>query len=113
MRSVTSKTPSTQQIKDANFAWHVAKFVKSNAVVLCKNQKTIGIGAGQMSRIDATKIAIQKAIQNKFDVNDAVIASDAFPFKDNIEEIASGASCIIQPGGSSRTVRYCAAEDLG
>ena len=61
MKSVTSTPPSTQQIKDANFAWHVAKFVKSNAVVLCKNQKTIGIGAGQMSRIDATKIAIQKA----------------------------------------------------
>ena len=116
MRSVTSKTPSTQQIKDANFAWHVAKFVKSNAVVLCKNQKTIGIGAGQMSRIDATKIAIQKAIQNKFDVNDAVIASDAFfPFKDNIEEIAkSGASCIIQPGGSIKDGEVvAAAEDLG
>ena len=78
MKSVTSKSPSTQQIKDANFAWHVAKFVKSNAVVLCKNQKTIGIGAGQMSRIDATKIAIQKAIHNKFDLNDAVVASDAF-----------------------------------
>ena len=102
MKSVTSTCPSTQQIKDANFAWHVAKFVKSNAVVFCKNQKTIGIGAGQTSRIDATKIAIQKAIHNKFDLNDAVVASDAFfPFKDNIEEIAkSGASCIIQPGGS-------------
>ena len=102
MKSVTSISPSIQQIKDANFAWHVAKFVKSNAVVFCKNQKTIGIGAGQTSRIDATKIAIQKAIHNKFDLNDAVVASDAFfPFKDNIEEIAkSGASCIIQPGGS-------------
>ena len=62
IKSVTSTPPSTQQIKDANFAWHVAKFVKSNAVVLCKNQKTVGIGAGQMSRIDSTKIAIEKEI---------------------------------------------------
>ena len=116
MKSVTSTSPSTQQIKDANFAWHVAKFVKSNAVVLCKNQKTIGIGAGQMSRIDATKIAIQKARHNKFDLNDAVAASDAFfPFKDNIEEIAkSGASCIIQPGGSIKDGEIvAAAEELG
>ncbi len=116
MVSVTSKPPSTQQIKDASFAWHVAKFVKSNAVVLCKNQKTIGIGAGQMSRVDATKIAIQKAIQNKFDLSNAVVASDAFfPFKDNIEEIAkSGASCIIQPGGSIKDDEVvAAAEDHG
>ena len=116
MKSVTSTSPSIQQIKDANFAWHIAKFVKSNAVVLCKNQKTIGIGAGQMSRIDATKIAIQKAIHNKFDLNDAVAASDAFfPFKDNIEEIAkSGASCIIQPGGSIKDGEVvAAAEELG
>ena len=116
MKSVTSTSPSRQQIKDANFAWHIAKFVKSNAVVLCKNQKTIGIGAGQMSRIDATKIAIQKAIHNQFDLNDAVVASDAFfPFKDNIEEIAkSGASCIIQPGGSIKDGEVvAAAEELG
>jgi len=116
MKSVTSRPPSTQQIKDAKFAWHVAKFVKSNAVVFCKNQKTIGIGAGQMSRIDATKTAIQKALQNKFDLNDAVVASDAFfPFKDNIEEIAkSGASCVIQPGGSIKDREVvAAAEELG
>ena len=116
LKSVTSKPPSTQQIKDASFAWHVAKFVKSNAVVLCKNQKTIGIGAGQMSRIDATKMAIQKAMQNKFDLSNAVVASDAFfPFKDNIEEIAkSGASCIIQPGGSIKDGEViAAAEDHG
>ena len=113
MESVTSQPPSTQQIKDASFAWHVAKFVKSNAVVLCKNQKTIGIGAGQMSRIDATKIAIQKAMQNKFDLSNAVVASDAFfPFKDNIEEIAkSGASCIIQPGGSIKDGEVVAAAE--
>ena len=116
MNSVTSKLPSTQQMKDASFAWQVTKFVKSNAVVLCKDQRTIGLGAGQMSRIDATKIAIQKARQNKFDLNDAVVASDAFfPFKDNIEEIAkSGASCIIQPGGSIKDGEIiAAAENLG
>ena len=116
LTSVTSKVPSARQIRDARFAWHIAKFVKSNAIVLCKDLKTIGIGAGQTSRIDATRIAIKKALDNGFDLKDAVVASDAFfPFKDNIEEIAtSGASCIIQPGGSIKDEEVVAtAQKLG
>ena len=101
---VSSKTPTSEEFKSSLFAWHISKFVKSNAIVFAKNFATLGIGAGQMSRIDATRIAIEKAKNNVRDLQGSVVASDAFfPFKDNIEEIAkSGASCIIQPGGSVR-----------
>ena len=101
---VSSKIPTSKEFKSSLFAWHISKFVKSNAIVFAKNFATLGIGAGQMSRIDATRIAIEKAKNNVRDLQGSVVASDAFfPFKDNIEEIAkSGASCIIQPGGSVR-----------
>jgi len=104
IKVVTKKNFTKEQIKDALFAAVVAKSVKSNAIVFAKNGQTIGIGAGQMSRIDSTKIAIMKAKENGFDLKGSVVASDAFfPFADNVYEIAkAGAVAIIQPGGSVR-----------
>ncbi|WP_369017514.1 bifunctional phosphoribosylaminoimidazolecarboxamide formyltransferase/IMP cyclohydrolase [Thermatribacter velox] len=98
---VTQKQPTEKEWEDLYFAWKVAKFVKSNAIVLAKNKQTVGIGAGQMSRIDALKIAVIKA-QNQ--TQGSVLASDAFfPFKDVVEEAAKyGVTAIIQPGGSIR-----------
>ena len=80
----------------------VSQYVKSNAIVFCKNKQTLGIGAGQMSRVDSTKIASHKAENAKIDLTQSVVASDAFfPFRDGIDVIARhGAKCIIQPGGS-------------
>ena len=103
LRVVTRKKPSTSQISSLKFAFGICKFVKSNAIVLAKNKSTIGIGAGQPSRLDSCKIASRKALQfvpEKF-VN-SVAASDAFfPFPDGIEELAeAGVEAIIQPGGS-------------
>ncbi|MBQ4874947.1 MAG: bifunctional phosphoribosylaminoimidazolecarboxamide formyltransferase/IMP cyclohydrolase [Rickettsiaceae bacterium H1] len=99
-KTVTNKKPNN--IKDLHFAWKVCKHVKSNAIVICKNNATVGIGAGQMSRIDSMKIAIDKSRKN--DLKNAVIASDAFfPFDDCIKLAAKvGISAIIQPGGSVR-----------
>ena len=84
------------------FAWVVSQYVKSNAIVFCKNKQTLGIGAGQMSRVDSTKIASLKADNANIDLAQSGVASDAFfPFRDGIDVIAShGAKCIIQPGGS-------------
>lgn len=89
---------------DAALAWHVVKYVKSNAIVLVKNGATIGVGAGQMSRVDSVRIAIEKARAHGHDPRGAVLASDAFfPFADNVELAAeAGIGCIIQPGGSVR-----------
>lgn len=103
-------------LTDPLFAWTVVKSVKSNAIVLAKNGQTLGIGAGQMSRIDAVKIAFDKAIQQDFDPQGAVLASDAFfPFPDVIATAKShGISCIIQPGGSIRDQSVItAAEEAG
>jgi len=101
MNVATEKQPTEGEFKDLLFAWKVAKNVKSNAIVLCKDSATIGVGAGQMSRIDSMKIALSKACQS---VKGAVLASDAFfPFSDVVEEAAkAGISAIIQPGGSKR-----------
>ena len=99
---VSDRIPSNAEFEDLNFAWQVAKYVKSNAIVFCKDKKTLGIGAGQMSRIDSTYIASQKAKQQNLNLNNAVMSSDAFfPFPDNVEKAAElGISSIIQPGGS-------------
>ncbi len=96
--------PSTAVLEDAKLAFHVCKFVKSNAIVLVKNHATIGIGAGQQSRVDSVRIAIEKAKQHGHDTNGAVMASDAFfPFADNIElAAAAGVTTLVQPGGSMR-----------
>lgn len=98
----TIKQPTTDQLDQLLFAWYVAKHVKSNAIVYVKDFMTIGIGAGQMSRIDSTKLAIMKATNAGLSTNDCVVASDAFfPFSDGVESILnSGAIAIIQPGGS-------------
>lgn len=101
LRVVTKKQPSLLEIRDLLFAWGVVKHVKSNAIVVAKNGRTIGVGAGQMSRVDSTEIAIKKAGAR---VKGAVLASDAyFPFRDSVELAAkAGISAIIQPGGSIR-----------
>jgi phosphoribosylaminoimidazolecarboxamide formyltransferase / IMP cyclohydrolase len=104
LKVVTRRQPSETEWQDAPFAWQVAKWVKSNAMVYVHQQATLGIGAGQMSRIDAARIAIDKAAQAGFDLTGCVLASDAFlPFRDTLDAAAAvGVSCVIQPGGSKR-----------
>ncbi|SFL08258.1 IMP cyclohydrolase /phosphoribosylaminoimidazolecarboxamide formyltransferase [Nitrosomonas aestuarii] len=110
---VTQKKPSKQQMDDLLFAWRVAKFVKSNTIVFCHNNQTLGIGAGQMSRVDSAKIATIKAQQAGFDLAGSVVASDAFfPFRDGLDVvIQAGAMAVIQPGGSIRDDEVIAAAD--
>jgi phosphoribosylaminoimidazolecarboxamide formyltransferase/IMP cyclohydrolase len=104
LKIVTQRVPNKQEITDMLFAWKVAKMVKSNAIVYAKDHRTVGIGAGQMSRINSARIAAIKAEHADLQVNGAVMASDAFfPFRDGIDNAGSaGISCIIQPGGSMR-----------
>ena len=111
LKVVSEKTPDDDQIRDLLFAWKVAKFVKSNAIVFCRDGVTIGIGAGQMSRVYSTKIAAIKARDEGLSVEDSVMASDAFfPFRDGIDSAAEhGISAIIQPGGSMRDDEVIAA----
>jgi phosphoribosylaminoimidazolecarboxamide formyltransferase/IMP cyclohydrolase len=101
---VTKKQPSEEEIKDLLFCWKVAKFVKSNAIVYAKNNRTIGVGAGQMSRVYSAKIAGIKAADEDLQVAGSVMASDAFfPFRDGIDAAAqAGITAVIQPGGSMR-----------
>lgn len=108
---VTEKTPSPQQMQDLVFAWTAVKHVKSNAIVFAKQSATIGIGAGQTSRVMSTRIGLWQAQQAKFTTQDAVMASDAFiPFADNVELAAQAGICaIIQPGGSLRDAEVIAA----
>ncbi|TQV72402.1 bifunctional phosphoribosylaminoimidazolecarboxamide formyltransferase/IMP cyclohydrolase [Aliikangiella marina] len=104
LKIVTEVKPTEQQIKDLLFCWKVAKSVKSNAIVYAKNEQTIGVGAGQMSRVYSAKIAGIKAADEGLEVKGSVMASDAFfPFRDGIDAAAeAGISAIIQPGGSMR-----------
>ncbi len=104
LRGVTTRHATEQELKDLLFAWRVAKYVKSNAIVYAKDEQTIGIGAGQMSRIDSAKIAGIKAQAAGLTVDGSVMASDAFfPFRDSIDTAATaGITAIIQPGGSIR-----------
>lgn len=113
LRAVTRVAPDRQQMQDALFAFTVAKHVKSNTIVLARGGATIGIGAGQMSRIDATRLACWKAQEAGLETKGAVLASDAFfPFPDNVERAAeAGISVIIQPGGSVRDAEVIAAAD--
>ena len=101
---ISTKQPTPAQMADMLFAWNVAKYVKSNAIVFCGNAMTLGVGAGQMSRIDSTKIAIIKAQNAGLSLQNSVVASDAFfPFRDGIDALAAaGAACVIHPGGSMR-----------
>ncbi len=100
----TQRAPSDREMKDLLFAWQVVRFVKSNAIVFCKDGATIGVGAGQMSRIYSTRIATIKAADAGLAVKGSVMASDAFfPFRDNVDTAAEhGVTAIIQPGGSMR-----------
>ena len=104
LKVVTDLSPSPEQIQDMLFAWTVVKYVKSNAIIFCKDKATIGIGAGQMSRVYSTKIAAIKAADESLEIKGSVMASDAFfPFRDGIDAAAeTGISAIIQPGGSIR-----------
>ncbi|MBV1775442.1 bifunctional phosphoribosylaminoimidazolecarboxamide formyltransferase/IMP cyclohydrolase [Burkholderiaceae bacterium DAT-1] len=110
---VTKKAPTPQQLNDLLFAWRVAQFVKSNAIVFCGGGQTLGVGAGQMSRVDSTIIAAQKAKRANLDLKGSVCASDAFfPFRDGVDVIAeNGVSAIVQPGGSMRDEEVIAAAD--
>ncbi|MDG2060803.1 MAG: bifunctional phosphoribosylaminoimidazolecarboxamide formyltransferase/IMP cyclohydrolase [SAR86 cluster bacterium] len=110
---VSKRNPSDIEIADCLFAWKVCKFVKSNAIVYAKNNQTIGIGAGQMSRIDSAKIAASKALERGFKTSDCIMASDAFfPFRDGIDAAAKiGITSVIQPGGSMRDNEVIEAAD--
>ena len=111
LKVVTEKTPSMRQIEDLIFAYRVAKFVKSNAIVFCGGGMTLGVGAGQMSRVDSTRIAVIKANNAGLALAGSCVASDAFfPFRDGIEVLAeAGAQAVIQPGGSMRDEEVIAA----
>jgi phosphoribosylaminoimidazolecarboxamide formyltransferase/IMP cyclohydrolase len=100
-RVVTTRKPSQKESIDLDFAWRVAKHVKSNAIVLAEGGRTVGVGAGQMSRVDSVKLSIQKAFPTP---RGAALGSDAFfPFRDSIDESAkAGITAVIQPGGSVR-----------
>ncbi len=110
---VSKRHPTEQQMTDLLFAWKVAKFVKSNAIVYCKNGQTIGVGAGQMSRVYSAKIASIKAADENLIVKGSAMASDAFfPFRDGIDAAAeAGITAIIQPGGSIRDNEVIEAAD--
>jgi phosphoribosylaminoimidazolecarboxamide formyltransferase/IMP cyclohydrolase len=112
-RVVTKKAPSDAQWADLLFAWTVAKYVKSNAIVYCANGMTLGVGAGQMSRVDSARIAALKAQGAGLSLAGSVVASDAFfPFRDGLDVVIdAGASAVIQPGGSVRDAEVIAAAD--
>jgi phosphoribosylaminoimidazolecarboxamide formyltransferase/IMP cyclohydrolase len=113
IRVVTRRAPTAQEMGDLLFAWRVAKYVKSNAIVYCKDGMTTGVGAGQMSRVDSARIAAIKAENNGLTVAGSVVASDAFfPFRDGLDVLAkAGATAVIQPGGSVRDAEVIAAAD--
>ncbi|MGV3741780.1 MAG: bifunctional phosphoribosylaminoimidazolecarboxamide formyltransferase/IMP cyclohydrolase [Burkholderiaceae bacterium] len=113
LKVVSKKQPTSQQLQDLMFAWRVAKFVKSNAVVFCGNGMTIGVGAGQMSRVDSARIASIKAQNAGLSMTGSAVASDAFfPFRDGLDVVvAAGATSIIQPGGSVRDQEVIDAAD--
>ena len=113
LKVVTRAKPDAAQIADLLFAWRVAKFVKSNAIVFCGGGRTLGVGAGQMSRVDSARIAAIKAQNAGLALQGSVVASDAFfPFRDGVDAVvAAGARAIIQPGGSVRDDEVIAAAD--
>ena len=110
LRTVTKRAPSPEEMQNMLFAWKVCKHVKSNAIVFARDGATLGVGAGQMSRVDSVKIAVMKAQSS---LQGTVLASDAFfPFPDGVEEAAkAGATTVIQPGGSVRDSDVIAAAD--
>ncbi|NMG33822.1 bifunctional phosphoribosylaminoimidazolecarboxamide formyltransferase/IMP cyclohydrolase [Azoarcus sp. TTM-91] len=113
LKVVTKRAPTPAELQDMLFAWRVAKYVKSNAIVYCKDGMTIGVGAGQMSRVDSARIAKIKAENAGLQIGGCVVASDAFfPFRDGLDVLAqAGATAVIQPGGSMRDAEVIAAAD--
>jgi phosphoribosylaminoimidazolecarboxamide formyltransferase/IMP cyclohydrolase len=113
LKVVTQVQPTPAQLQDLLFAWKVAKYVKSNAIVFCANGMTMGVGAGQMSRLDSARIASIKAGHAGLSLQNTVVASDAFfPFRDGLDVVVdAGANCVIQPGGSVRDAEVIAAAD--
>ncbi len=113
LKVVTKRAPTAQEMTDLTFAWRVAMYVKSNAIVYCRDGATVGVGAGQMSRVDSTRIARIKAENAGLTIAGSVVASDAFfPFRDGVDVLAeAGAKAIIQPGGSMRDEEVIAAAD--
>ena len=104
LQVVTDRQPTADELRDVDFLWRVGKHVRSNAIVLGKDQRTLGIGAGQMSRIDSCIIAVRKAGDAKLDLSGSIAASDAFfPFADGVQQLAAaGVEVVVQPGGSKR-----------
>ncbi len=113
LKVVTRRAPTDAEMADLHFAWKVAKFTKSNAIVFAGGGRTVGVGAGQMSRVDSTRIATIKAGNAGLQVAGSVVASDAFfPFRDGVDVLAqAGARAVIQPGGSMRDAEVIAAAD--
>ena len=113
LRVVTKVRPDARQLLDLLFAWKVAKFVKSNAIVFCRDGRTLGVGAGQMSRLDSARIATIKAEAAGLSLTGSAVASDAFfPFRDGLDVVIdAGAVCVVQPGGSMRDDEVIAAAD--
>jgi len=113
LRIVSRVKPTSEQLADLLFAWRVAKYVKSNAIVFCARGRTLGVGAGQMSRIDSVRIAVLKAQNAGLSLAGSVVASDAFfPFRDGVDAVAqAGAKAVIQPGGSMRDEEVIRAAD--
>ncbi len=113
LRIVSKLQPTAQQLDDLLFAWQVAKFVKSNAIVFCAAGATLGVGAGQMSRVDSARIAAIKAANAGLSLAGSAVASDAFfPFRDGLDVVVdAGAACVVQPGGSVRDDEVIAAAD--
>ena len=113
LKVVTKKQPTPEQLQDLLFAWKIAKYVKSNAIVFCKDGMTMGVGAGQMSRLDSARIASIKAQHAGLSLQGTAVASDAFfPFRDGLDVVVdAGATCIIQPGGSMRDQEVIDAAD--
>jgi phosphoribosylaminoimidazolecarboxamide formyltransferase/IMP cyclohydrolase len=116
LTTMTRREPTTRELDDLLFSWSVVKFVKSNAIVFCRDGQTLGVGAGQMSRVYSARIAAIKAEDAGLAIKDSVMASDAFfPFRDTIDQAAEmGVAAIIQPGGSMRDQEVIdAADDHG
>ena len=113
LKVVTRRKPTPAELADLLFAWRVCKFVKSNAIVFARDRSTIGVGAGQMSRVYSTRIAAMKAADEQLEVEGSVMASDAFfPFRDGLDVAAEyGIRAVIQPGGSKKDAEVIAAAD--
>ena len=112
-RVVTKREPTPEEWVSLIFGWKVGKHVKSNAIVYCRGEQTLGVGAGQMARVDSSRIAVWKAGEAKLDLRGSVVASEAlFPFADGLIAAAdAGATCAIQPGGSVRDAEVIQAAD--